>query len=131
MANRSTSTFTEVELEFMQLVWERGEVTAEDIQQALHEQGRELADGSVRKVLSILMKKGHLSRERVGRGYVYKAKVVKEQAHNTMLTDLLDRAFSDSAPDMVATLLRSRDLSEEDLSEIKKLIASYEQERGA
>jgi hypothetical protein len=56
MARRKTRTLTEVELEFMQAVWAADrEVTTEDVLDALRRQGRELAGGSVRKVLSILL----------------------------------------------------------------------------
>ena len=78
MARRKSPTFTEVELEFMQIIWAHGEVSTEDIQIALREQGRDLSDGSIRKILSILMNKGHLNRRRVGRGFIYRAKKQKK-----------------------------------------------------
>ncbi len=67
MARRKSRTLTEVELEFMLVVWEAGEVTTEDVLAALRRQGRHLSDGSVRKVLGILLAKGYLSRKPVGR----------------------------------------------------------------
>ena len=54
MARRKTRTLTEVELEFMQVVWQLGECGTEDVRGVLRAQGRDLSDGSVRKVLSIL-----------------------------------------------------------------------------
>ena len=128
MANRKTSTFTEVELEFMQLLWDRGEMSPDEMLQVLHGQGRRLADGSIRKILSILLDKGHVTRKRDGRTYRYQAKVVREQARKHIVTDMLRRAFSGSAPEMVASLLDTRDLRAGDLEEIKKLIAEKEAE---
>ena len=52
MARRISPTFTEVELEFMRIVWPAGEVTTEDVLTALRKRGRDLSDGSVRKILS-------------------------------------------------------------------------------
>jgi len=128
MANRKTSTFTEVELEFMQLLWDRGEMSPDEMLQVLHGKGRQLADGSVRKILSILLDKGHVTRKREGRTYRYQAKVVREQARRHIVRDMLTRAFSGSAPEMVASLLDARDLKSGDLDEIKKMIADKEAE---
>ncbi len=41
MARRKASTYTEVELEFMHVVWESGEVSTEDVQRVLRRSGRE------------------------------------------------------------------------------------------
>ena len=54
MPRRKSRTLTEVELEFMDVVWDEGEVTTDAVQNALRSRGRPLSDGSVRKVLSIL-----------------------------------------------------------------------------
>ena len=66
MPRRKTRTLTEVELEFMQILWAEGEASTEDVQEALRRRGRELADGSVRKVLAILIDKGYATRRREG-----------------------------------------------------------------
>ena len=129
MARRKSRTLTEVELEFMQVVWNVGEVTTESVLEALASQGRHLSDGSVRKMLSILVRKGYLSRRRLGRGFLYKARVDEREATKKMVTDLLKRAFDGQAALMVATLLESRTLCKKDIEEIKRLIASRDKEK--
>lgn len=126
MARRKARTLTEVELEFMQVVWAADEVTTEDVLAALKKQGRELSDGSVRKVLSILMEKGYVSRRREGRAFVYKARVPAHKATRNMVADLLTRAFDGSAALMVAALLDAGDVSEKDLKDIRRMIAQRE-----
>ena len=126
MARRKSSTFTEVELEFMNIIWEHGEVSTEDIQKSLEENDRYLTDGSIRKILSILMTKGHLERRKMGRRFYYKAKVEETLAHKNIIQDILKRAFAGSAPLMVAALLGSRGVKKGDIEEIKRLIAEYE-----
>lgn len=129
MAGRQSSrTFTEVELEFMQVLWSRGDVTTEDVQSALRKQGRELSDGSIRKILSILKRKGHITRRKEGRGFVYSATVPKAQADKSMVMDLVERAFGGSAALMVASLLDSRAVRRKDVAEIKRLISEAEKE---
>ena len=128
MARRKSSTFTEVELEFMNIIWDQKEVSTEDIQNTLNKSGRKLSDGSIRKILSILMNKGHLTRRRAGRNYYYTANVHKYRAHKKMVRDLLKRAFGGSAPEMVAALLDSRNIKNGDIKEIKRLIKEHERE---
>ena len=128
MAGRKSPTFTEVELEFMQIIWERGKVSTEDMQNALKKEGRNLSDGAIRKILSILIEKGHLTREKAGRSFIYCANVPKEQADSNMVRDLLSRAFSGSVTRMAAALLNSRDVSDGDIEEIKRLISERERD---
>lgn len=130
MPGRKNPTFTEVELEFMQIIWKMGDVSTDDMQKLLQARGRDLTDGSIRKILAILMDKGHLEREKKGRGFVYRPTVIREQANKNMITDLLNRAFSGSAEDLVAALLDTRKLKKSDLDSIKEMINRYEQEYG-
>ncbi len=126
MARRKSPTFTEVELEFMQVIWNRKEVSTEDIQNTLSAQGRELSDGSIRKILSILLRKGHLLRRRVGRGFLYIAKEQKHLSHRNIVQDILKRAFESSPSLMVAALLDSKDVSKSEIEEIKRLLKEHE-----
>ncbi len=131
MARRKSRTLTEVELEFMHVVWAAQEVGTDDVQRALRKKDRDLSDGSVRKVLSILLGKGYVSRRREGRGFIYKATVPEGSAHGCLVADLLRRAFGGSAALMVASLLDTDAVSDEELDEIKRLIAEREsQTRG-
>ena len=127
MARRKSRTLTDVELEFMQVVWSHESVTTEDMLDALRQQGRDLTDGSVRKILSILVEKGYLSREQDGRGFRYSPEVPRDRATRRMVSDLLDRAFEGSAALMVASLLDGRKVTGRDLAAIKKLIADREE----
>ena len=126
MPRRKSRTFTEVELEFMQIVWELGEVTTEDVLEQLGRQGRKLSDGSVRKILSILVAKGYASRRRDGRGFRYRAEVPKGRADRSMVMDIVKRAFAGSPALMVAALLDSPNVGKGDLKKIKQLIAERE-----
>ena len=128
MGRRKSRTFTEVELEFMQVIWAAGEVTTDHVQEVLKGRGRNLSDGSIRKILSILLEKGHLTRRREGRAFFYKPTLREGQAHRKMVQDLVKRAFGGSGALMVAALIDSNALKERDLKEIKRLIARHEKE---
>jgi predicted transcriptional regulator len=127
MPRRKSKTLTQVELEFMQAIWEHGEVTTEDVLAHLAARGRRLADGSVRKILSILVAKGYVVRRPDGRAFRYKAAVAEGRANRSMLLDLVERAFAGSPALMVASLLDNTRMSKKDLAAIKRLIAEKEQ----
>ena len=126
MARRKSRTLTEVELEFMQEIWRVGEVTTDDVVDALRRRGRKLTDGSVRKVLSILHAKGYVSRRLQGRAFIYWATVPQAQVSRGMVMDLVQRVFGGSAALMVAALVEGESVSDEELAQIKRLIAQRE-----
>ena len=128
MSRRKARTLTEVELEFMKVIWAKGEATSEEVRVELSGQGRDLADGSIRKVLSILIEKGYVERRREGRAFHYRAKVQEHEASRSMVKDLLTRVFGGSAALMVARLLDDRSVRGEDIEKIKRLIAERERE---
>lgn len=126
MARRRSRTLTDVELELMQVVWPAGEATTGDIQEALHNKGRELTDGSIRKVLSILARKGYLTRRKEGKGFLYRATVPQDQARRSLVKHLLERAFDGSAEELLVHMFRARDLSRADLANIRRLLDEME-----
>ncbi|MFO7956803.1 MAG: BlaI/MecI/CopY family transcriptional regulator [Candidatus Brocadiia bacterium] len=126
MGRRKSRTLTDVELEFMRVLWDEGEATTQDVQHSLEEQGRRLSGGSIRKMLSILVEKGYAARRKDGRAYLYRPTVPERRAHRNMVRDLLRRAFDGSASLMVAALLDASAASEDELDEIKRLIEEHE-----
>ena len=129
MARRKTRTFTEVELEFMQVLWSTGEATPEDIQAELAEIGHPLTGGSIRNVLAIMTEKGYISRRKNGKTYLYKAKVREEQGKKSVVQDILSRVFAGSESMLVAALLKNRDINRKEIEEIERLIADHKTEK--
>lgn len=123
MARRKNRTFTEVELEFMRILWDRGEAAPEDIADALAAQGRSLSGGSIRNVLAIMQEKGYITRRKESRAFLYRAKVREEEARRGMVSDLLEHVFEGSESSLVSSLLDRRDLRPEELDKIERLIA--------
>ena len=106
----------------MQIIWNNKEVTTGEIQVALAEQNRHIVDGAIRRILSILMDKGYVTRKQKGLGFLYRAKVQKKQAISEIFRDLRKRAFGGSGSLMIAALFDSLEVSAEELNEVKRLI---------
>ncbi|MHB9027774.1 MAG: BlaI/MecI/CopY family transcriptional regulator, partial [Candidatus Latescibacterota bacterium] len=126
MARRKSKILTEVELEFMQIIWEREDTSTEDIQNTLAERDRRLSDGAIRRILAILMEKGYLTRRKQGLSFLYRAKVERNNAYGSMFRDLLTRVFGGSSSLMIASFLDTSDISPEELKKIKRLIEQRE-----
>lgn len=126
MPRHKSRVFTEVELEFMHVIWKLGEATPDDLGAALSEQGRHISVGSIRNMLGIMIQKGYITRRKNGKAFYYRAKIHKDQARKTMIQDLMVNAFDGSESLVVAALLNRSDIREEELDEIKRIIADSE-----
>ena len=115
--------FTEGELEYMKILWEKGECKPQVIMKALRENGRIVTYGTVRNVLLVLMEKGYVRRSKAGMFHLYKPTIDKEYALKHMAQNLLDSVFDGSQSFMIRSLLKDSDINSEELDEIERVIA--------
>jgi predicted transcriptional regulator len=114
-------TFTDKELEIMRVVWERGEASAKEIQEALLD---ERHYNSVLTIIRVLERKGHLTHRAEGKAHIYRAKDKQERAQRRILSHLIEQLFSGSATAMVLHLVETGDLTEADLREVRAKMAA-------
>ena len=117
-----TRRLTDVELELMTILWRVGEATVADVIAGLPA-GRDLAYTSVSTVLRILEGKGVVAARKEGRGHVYAPLLGKTEYEAHAVRDVVDRVFAGVPVAMVRQLLDSIELSEDDLREVRKLLA--------
>jgi BlaI family penicillinase repressor len=118
---------SEMQLGFMQALWAMGEGSVGDVQGWLEKGGRKLAPTTVATVLRRLEAKGWVAHREEGRGFVYRAAVTRESATGSLIQRLTRSFFGGNVPALVSQLLDSRDVSQQDLDEIKRLIESKEE----
>ncbi len=129
MARKKAKSFTDVELEFMQVIWNAGKASPDDIDRSLRENGRDISVGSIRNVLAIMQDKGYITRRKEGKAYLYRAAVGKDEARSNLIGDILSNMFDGSESLVVAALLDRKDIGRDELEKIKRMI--QELERGA
>src|SRR5262245_1939606 len=112
------SKFTPGELNVMQLLWEHGELKPSQLQRLYPEP---IKNPALRAYLTILLNKGHVSRRKVGKAYVYKAATARQSVFRTKLRELVDVFCSGSTQSLLLNLIRSEDLSEAELLQLKRL----------
>lgn len=129
MPRRKSRTLTELELEFMNVLWDHGASGVAQIRRALKERGHDLARASVRTMLAVLEEKGYAARGVEGRRPVYRPLISREQAQQSILRDVVDRAFGGSALDLVVALVDTRMMAEGDAQKVRALIEEAERKR--
>ena len=111
--------FTAGELEVMRILWEHGELKPSEIQALF---SREIKNPALRSYLTILLDKGHVTRQQVGKAYYYKAKTKQRSAFRGMLRELVDAFCEGSTKTLLFNLVKSEKLSDDDVAELQRLV---------
>ncbi len=124
MARPKSPHPTELELEILKVLWDEAPLPVRTVRARLQSRaGRTLAHSSVITMLNIMHDKGFLSREKVGKSFLFSPRVQKDQIAGGFVGDLLSRMFDGNPSALVLNLLESTDLDGAELGEIRKLIA--------
>ena len=115
--------FTEGELEYMNILWDKGECKPQVIMEALRKNGKIVTYGTVRNVLLVLIEKGFVRRSKKGMYHLYKPAIDKEYAMKNMVQHLLNSAFGGSQLFLIKSLIKDSDINITELDEIESLIA--------
>ena len=118
--------FTERELDVMSVLWDVGPATVAQVRERIAD---DLAYTTVLTVLRTLEQKGYVSHTEDGRAHRYKPLVKREAAGRSALRRLVDKVF-DGSPELLLTqLVSDKNLSEEELRRLRKLLADRLRER--
>ena len=123
----NTKRLHPLELEVMKVVWKLTHATVNDV---LDNIDRKLAYTTVATTMKSLEKKGFLSHQVDGRTFVYQPLVKEAEITHSMLSDLLERLFDNSAEKLVNTLLEVRQTTAEEHNRLQALINNYQPESG-
>ena len=121
MPRTPSKTFTEKELEILQLIWELGEATTREIQARLP---GERHYNSVLTIIRVLERKGHLTHRVEGKAHVYRARQQPAKSRGRVLGQLIKQVLGGSAASLVLHLVDTGDLTEDDLREVRQQIAA-------
>ena len=118
---QDNSLLTEVELEFMTVVWATGGGTVRDILAVLN-QAQERAYTSVATVLKIMEQKGFLTSERADRSLIYRPAIPKTEYQKTSLKNLSSKLFNGAPSALVARLVDDEEVTDDMLVEMRALL---------
>lgn len=128
MSTKKTPQPTASELAILQLLWERGPLPVKEVHAALSEE-KAVVYTTVLKTMQVMLERGMLERESVGRKHIYRAAISQESTQNKLLDNFLNRTFGGSAKRLVMRALGNYKTSEEDIAELKALIDQLEKDK--
>ena len=118
------SQLTRGELEIMDIVWQRGRVTVQDVCDSL---ARPLAYTTVMTVLKTLETKRRVVKKvKEGRAFVYEPRVTRDDVCRTVADELKQHLARGSVKSLVLNLIEDEAIPSDELAEIKQAIARLE-----
>jgi BlaI family penicillinase repressor len=115
------------ERQIMDVLFSRGHATAAEVMEGIADPP---SYSAVRALLRTLEEKGHVAHEEVGRAYVYKPTIARDQARKSALRHMLKTFFSGSPEQAMAALLdlSSPRMSGEELDRLASLVEKAKKE---
>jgi predicted transcriptional regulator len=122
LARKKSQDLTEAELRLMDVIWRKGSATVAEVAEALPKP-LGLAYNTVLTTMRILEDKGYVRHTNEGRAFLYHPVVGQKEASRNAVRRLLSRFFRDSPEELVLNLLEHEELSEQELTRIRKRIS--------
>lgn len=120
MPPRQSPTLTEAELRIMDVLWQRGSGT---VQEVLDRLTPTLAYNSVLTTIRVLEKKGYVTHNATdGRAHVYVPLIAQGEARKSEIRHLVSRFFKNSHEQLVLNILEERGIEPEELNRLRRML---------
>jgi BlaI family transcriptional regulator, penicillinase repressor len=129
MARKSIDSLGSLQKAAMETIWELGEATVQQVRDRLQREPLP-AYTTVLSVMQKLEKTGWLTHRLEGRSYVYLPTRSRDEAGATSLRTFMDRVFRGDPLLLFQHLLDDEELSDQDLSSLKKMIDQKRKKEG-
>ena len=125
MPPRQSETLTEAELRVMNVLWERGTGTVQQVLDSITSKPA-LAYNSVLTTIRILERKGYLKHIKDGRAHVFAPVVRQDEATRSEIRHLVSRFFKNSHEDLALNILEDQGIEPEELTRLRKMLVRNE-----
>ena len=116
------------ELSVMQVIWQQQPISANEVVAALGND-KDWHEKTVKTLLNRLVSKGALGFEKDGRAYLYYPLITEQDYQLEQSRSFVERIFSGRIAPLVAGFASQKKLTEDDVAQLKQLIAQWEQEQ--
>jgi len=118
---RTSETLTEAELRIMQVLWQKGPGTVQQILDSFPAEPA-LAYNTVLTTIRILERKGYVGHDKDGRAHIFRPLVKQDEASRSEIRHLVSRFFRNSHEDLVLNILEDRGIAPEELDRLRKML---------
>lgn len=119
---RELPELTPAQGEIMEIVWERGEVSASEVRRVLA-RTRKVARNTVRTLLERMEEKGWITHREDGRTFLYSAAQPRQVTIGQKVQQVVETVCGGSAEALVTALLDYRGLDPQELERIRRMLA--------
>lgn len=110
---------SEAELDIMKVLWQTGEsVTAQYVSEQLSE--KEWKYSTIATFFKRMVEKGAVSYEKKGRFFYYTPLISEEEYTTAQTKKFVSKLYNGSVKNLVAALFENKQISSEDIEDIKK-----------
>ena len=127
MPRKTSETLTEAELRIMQVLWQKGPGTVQQVLDALPVEQSSLAYNTVLTTIRILERKGYVEHAKDGRAHVYSPLVAQDEASRSEIRHLVSRFFRNSHEDLVLNILEDRGIAPQELDRLRRMLEEADQ----
>lgn len=129
MSNRRSDRLSPANLEIMKVVWDKGEVTVNEVFEIINSRRRhKLRRTTIQVQMNRLEGYGWLTHREEGRTYYYSAVRERQSARKDILDDIKNRVFGGSRAELVRCLLEDEEITSEEARGLRRLIQEYKGE---
>jgi predicted transcriptional regulator len=116
---------TESELEILSILWEKQTATVREVHEVV-QLTKDIGYTTTLKLMQIMHEKGLVTRDESSKTHIYTPCFNKEKAQEQYIGKMIKTLFSGSTSQLVMQALGNHNPSQDDLNEIKELIAQLE-----
>ena len=121
MPPKQSATLTEAELRIMNVLWQSGVGTVQQVLEALPARPA-LAYNSVLTTIRVLENKGYVKHVKDGRAHVYVPVIARQEATRSEIRHLVNRFFKNSHEQLVLNILEERGLDPDELKRLRQML---------
>jgi BlaI family penicillinase repressor len=112
----------DLQLRILKELWACGEASVAEVHATVGSE-RSLAHTTIATMLRKMEERGLVGHREEGRTFIYRASVRAEDVNHSAAQHFMERLFEGSLASAVSHLLRTRDVSREELEELGRMIA--------
>ena len=126
---RSSQAISKAELKLLSYINDHHPITVREVAEYFAQSEEAYARTTVLTLMERLRGKGHLVREQIDGLQRYAPAVPKESMQQSLVRDFVSRALGGSVSPFVAFLAQEAQVSDEELNDLKRLVAELEKQR--